>query len=100
MSPASPTPSFTVRFRPLGPWRFGPDSGARDRVDFIYHSDAVFSAVCSAMRQLGLAEEWLEATARAQAAAAVRFTSFYPFFGHTRPILPPPTTSPPPHSTQ
>ena len=59
--------SFAVRFRPMGPWRFGPDSGARDRVDLIYHSDAVFSAVCSAMSQLGLAEAWFEATATAHA---------------------------------
>ncbi len=58
MSPASSNLSFAVRFRPMGPWRFGPDSGARDRVDLIYHSDALFSAVCSAMSQLGLAEEW------------------------------------------
>ena len=63
MSPASSNLSFAVRFRPVGPWRFGPDSGARDRVDLIYHSDALFSAVCSAMSQLGLAEEWLQATA-------------------------------------
>src|SRR6202041_519625 len=61
MSPASSNLSFAVRFRPVGPWRFGPDSGARDRVDLIYHSDAVFSAVCSAMSQLGLAQEWLGA---------------------------------------
>jgi hypothetical protein len=62
MLPAANT-NYAVRFHPVGPWRFGPDSGARDRVDLIYHSDALFSAVCSAMTQLGFAEEWLEATA-------------------------------------
>ena len=88
--------SFAVRFRPLGPWRFGPDSGARDRVDLIYHSDAVFSAVCSAMSQLGLAEEWLEATARSETAPAARFSSFYPFQGHTLLVVPPRSLWPPP----
>ena len=67
MSPASSNLSYAVRFRPVGPWRFGPDSGARDRVDLIYHSDALFSAVCSAMSQLGLAEDWLQATAARRA---------------------------------
>ena len=66
--------SFAVRFRPMGPWRFGPDSGARDRVDLIYHSDALFSAVCAAMSQLGLADAWLEATATASSPAVRRST--------------------------
>src|SRR5229473_6172171 len=99
MSPASPTTSFTVRFRPLGPWRFGPDSGARDRVDLIYHSDAVFSAVCSAMRQLGMAEEWFEATARS-GVPAVRISSFYPFQGKTLLVVPPRNIWPPADSTK
>ncbi len=100
MSPASFNPSFAVRFRPVGPWRFGPDSGARDRVDLIYHSDAVFSAVCSAMRQLGLAEDWLGATARAETAPAVRFSSFYPFVGKTLLIVPPRSIWPPVESSK
>jgi CRISPR type III-A-associated RAMP protein Csm4 len=95
MLPAGSTASFAVRFRPLGPWRFGPDSGARDRVDLIYHSDAVFSAVCSAMSQLGLGEDWLEATARTEAAPAARFSSFYPFQGHTLLVVPPRSIWPP-----
>ena len=95
MLPAGSTASFAVRFRPLGPWRFGPDSGARDRVDLIYHSDAVFSAVCSAMSQLGLGEDWLEATARSEAAPAARFSSFYPFQGHTLLVVPPRSIWPP-----
>lgn len=100
MSPAASSLCCAVRFRPLGPWRFGPDSGARDRVDLIYHSDAVFSAVCSAMAQLGPAEEWLNATARSNAAPAVRFSSFFPFAGDTLLIVPPRTYWPPPESTK
>ena len=100
MSPVSPTTSFTVRFRPLGPWRFGPDSGARDRVDLIYHSDAVYSAVCFAMLQLGLADEWFEATARSETAPAVRISSFYPFQGKTLLVVPPRNIWPPADSTK
>ena len=44
---------FLVRLRPTGPWRIGPDSGARDRVETIYHSDSMYSAVTAAMARLG-----------------------------------------------
>ena len=54
-----------IRLRPTGPWRIGPDSGDRDRVDRMYHSDSLYSAVSSAMARLGMLEEWLDATARA-----------------------------------
>ena len=100
MTPGGSTTSYAVHFRPVGPWRFGPDSGARDRVDLIYHSDTVFSAVCSAMSQLGLGEEWLEATARSQGTPAVRFSSFYPFQGDTLLIVPPRSIWPPAESTK
>jgi CRISPR type III-A-associated RAMP protein Csm4 len=100
MFPASSNLSFTVRFRPVGPWRFGPDSGARDRVDLIYHSDAFFSAVCSAMSQLGLAEEWLQATAASADAPAVRFSSFFPLIGDTLLAMPPRSLWPPPESAK
>jgi len=100
LSDASSNLSFAVRFRPVGPWRFGPDSGARDRVDLIYHSDAFFSAVCSAMSQLGLAEEWLQATATAASAPVVRFSSFFPFAGDTLLVVPPRGLWPPPESTK
>ena len=53
-----------IRLKPVGPWRIGPDSGDRDRVDRIYHSDSLYSAVTSAMGRLGMLDEWLEATAR------------------------------------
>jgi CRISPR type III-A-associated RAMP protein Csm4 len=103
MSPASDL-SFAVRFRPVGPWRFGPDSGARDRVDLIYHSDALYSAVSSAMSQLGLAEEWFESTVREakldQNAPAVRFSSLFPFIGETLLAVPPRSLWPPADSAK
>src|SRR5579871_5789156 len=95
MLPGVPNYSFIVRFRPTGPWRFGPDSGARDRVDFLYHSDAVFSAVTSAMAHLGFLEEWLDATARANGEPAVRFSSFYPFQRELLFVAPPRNLWPP-----
>ena len=79
-------PGFLARFRPLGPWRIGPDSGARDRVDRIYHSDSLYSAVSSAMQRLGLLDEWLAATV---AAPVVRFSSLFPFEGDTLYVVPP-----------
>jgi CRISPR type III-A-associated RAMP protein Csm4 len=100
MLPASSNLNFAVRFRPVGPWRFGPDSGARDRVDLIYHSDAVFSAVCSAMRQLGFAEHWLQATAASSGGPAVRFSSFFPFVGDTLLVVPPRSLWPPQESAK
>jgi CRISPR type III-A-associated RAMP protein Csm4 len=81
-------PGILVKFRPAGPWRFGPDNGARDRVEVIGHSDTVYSAVCSAMAHLGELEPWLAATATA-AAPAVRFSSLFPFQGRTL-FAPPP----------
>ncbi|MBZ5608690.1 MAG: type III-A CRISPR-associated RAMP protein Csm4 [Acidobacteriia bacterium] len=99
MSEGGASKSYAVRFRPAGPWRFGPDSGARDRVDLICHSDAVFSAVCSAMSQLGFMEDWLGATARS-AAPAVRFSSLYPFRGDTLLVVPPRSLWPPTESAK
>src|ERR1017187_8476089 len=58
-------PGLVVKLRPTGPWRIGPDSGARNRVDFIYHSDSLYSAVAAAMARLGWLEDWLFAAARA-----------------------------------
>lgn len=88
-----------VRFRPTGPWRFGPDSGSRGGVDLIYHSDSVFAAVSHAMQQLGDLEEWLEATARNQAdEPEVRFSSLFPFQEDTLYVAPPRSVWPPPPS--
>ena len=78
-----------VKLRPTGPWRAGHHAGDRERVDVIYHSDALYSAVTHAMRALGWLDEWLEATAGSELAPAVRFSSLFPFVGKTRLITPP-----------
>ncbi len=76
------TSGFIVRFRPVGPWRLGPSSGARDRVDGVLHSDTLFSALTIAADKLGLIAEWLAATAEA-VEPAVRVGSGFPFIGRT-----------------
>jgi CRISPR type III-A-associated RAMP protein Csm4 len=88
-------PGLAVRLRPAGPWRSGPDSGARNRVDPIYHSDSLYAAVTSALALLGVREEWLEATARSLQAPAVRFSSCFPFLGELAFITPPRSLWPP-----
>jgi CRISPR type III-A-associated RAMP protein Csm4 len=86
-------PGILVKLRPSRPWRIGPASGEPDRVDLIYHSDTLFSAVTHAMRLLGRMEYWLEVTARrnepGEGAPLVRFTSMFPFFGDTLYVPPP-----------
>jgi CRISPR/Cas system CSM-associated protein Csm4 (group 5 of RAMP superfamily) len=84
-----------VRLRPTGPWRAGERSGDRERVDAIYHSDALYSAITHAMKALGWLEEWLDATARSTDAPLVRFSSLFPFIGETRLVTPPRTSWPP-----
>ena len=88
-------PALIVKFRPLGPWRSGPDSGARNRVDLVFHSDTLYSAVTGAMRHLGLLEEWLEATARRGEGPAVRFSSCFPWAGDRLYVAPPRSIWPP-----
>lgn len=100
MAPAGSSKSYAVRFQPLGPWRFGPESGARDRVDSLQHSDAVYSAVSAAMVQLGFSDRWFQATARAQSAPAVRFSSLYPFQGRALLVIPPRSLWPPVESAK
>src|ERR1039457_2453978 len=87
-------PGLVVKLRPAGPWRIGPDSGARNRVDAIYHSDALYSAVPSAMSRMGSLAEWLGATARSQAPAGC-FSSCYPFLDDIGFVVPPRTIWPP-----
>jgi len=87
-------PGLVVKLRPAGPWRIGPDSGARNRVDFIYHSDSLYSAVSSAMAKLGSLDEWLQATAHA-ASPAVCFSSCFPFLDEIGFVAPPRTVWPP-----
>ncbi len=88
-----------IHLLPTAPWRIGPDSGDRDRVDRIYHSDSLYSAVSGAMVQLGCIEEWIAATALADE-PAVRFSSCFPFQGETRFIVPPRSLWPPPASSK
>jgi CRISPR type III-A-associated RAMP protein Csm4 len=83
-----------IRLRPTGPWRIGPDSGDRDRVERVYHSDTLYSAVSGAMQRLGMLEEWLDATARSSV-SAVRFSSCFPFNGDTLYVMPPRSLWPP-----
>lgn len=80
-----------ARLRPTAPWRVGDASGDRERTGGIYRSDSLYSAVTHAMNALGWLEEWLDATARAAEAPAVRFSSLFPFLGETR-LAPPPRT--------
>jgi CRISPR type III-A-associated RAMP protein Csm4 len=87
-------PGLVVKLRPTGPWRIGPDSGARNKVDAIYHSDTLYGAVTSAMARLGSLEEWLDATARS-AASAVCFSSCFPFVEEIGFVTPPRTVWPP-----
>jgi CRISPR type III-A-associated RAMP protein Csm4 len=88
-------PGLIVKLRPAGPWRSGPDSGARNRVDPIYHSDSVYAAVTAAMATLGLRDAWLDATARNPEGPAVSFSSCFPFLGETAFIVPPRSIWPP-----
>ena len=84
-----------IRLRPSGPWRAGHRTGDRERVDAVYHSDALYSAVTHAMSSLGWLDPWLDATACAVDGSAVRFSSLFPFIGDTRLIAPPRTSWPP-----
>lgn len=88
-------PLLEVKLRPIGPWRTGYAAGDRERVDTVYHSDAVYSAVTFAMQSLGWLEEWLAATAGAVTEPAVRFSSWFPRIGDTR-LAPPPRSAWPP----
>jgi len=87
-------PALLIRLRPTGPWRIGPDSGARNQVDAIYHSDTLYAAVTSAMLRLGLLQDWLGATA-ANGAPAVCFSSCFPFLEEIGFVVPPRTIWPP-----
>ena len=88
-----------IKLSPTGPWRIGPDSGDRDRVDRIYHSDALYSAVCWAMSRLGMLEDWLAATALGEQSAVV-FSSCFPFQGDTLYVVAPRTVWPPAESSK
>ena len=83
--------------RPVSPWRTGPASGARERVDTLYHSDSLYSAITNTLRLLGGSplSDWLAATAQNPAGSAVRFSSVYPLFTEHLLVAPPRTAWPP-----
>ena len=95
-------PALLVRMRPLSPWRTGPPSGARERVDTLYHSDSLYSAITNTIRLLdrGALDGWLAATAQNPAGSAVRFSSVFPLFTEHLLISPPRTAWPPPASAK
>src|SRR5581483_559103 len=90
-------PAVLIRLRPIGPWRYGAGEGGKDRVDKIFRSDRLYSAVTLALRQFGLLDEWLDATARAST-SQVTFSSLFPYQGDTLFAPPPRTLWPPPSS--
>lgn len=92
--------AFIVRLRPSGPWRLGPDSGARDHVDRVLHSDQLYSAVSWAMAQMGMLDAWLEATFKDSRGPAVRFSSCFPFQDELLFVAPPRSLWPPLASTK
>lgn len=83
--------------RPISPWRTGPSSGARERVDTLYHSDSLYSAVTNAIGLIdkGGLSDWLASTAQNPGGSAVRFSSVFPLFTEHLLITPPRTAWPP-----
>jgi CRISPR type III-A-associated RAMP protein Csm4 len=92
--------NFLARLRPTGPWRIGPPSGSREITDLLYRGDALYSAVCTAMRFMGELDAWLAATAANPEGSSVRFTSLFPFVEGADLIAPPRTLWPPSVSTK
>jgi CRISPR type III-A-associated RAMP protein Csm4 len=88
------SPGIVVRLRPIGPWRIGPNSGARERIDPVLHSDSLFSAVTCAMQQLGFLTHWLSVTAESDQ-PDVRITSAFPYAQQNLFVPPPRHTWPP-----
>lgn len=91
-------PALVVRFRPLGPWRAGSDSGTRGVADLLLHSDSLFSALTQAFARLGWLEDWLDATVRSAAKPEVALSSCFPYLDEVHFVAPPRTLWPPPPS--
>lgn len=72
-------PALLIRLRPSTPWRLAPSAGAALEASAILHSDSLYSAVSLAFEQLGLLEEWLNATASPYSEPAVRLSSAFPW---------------------
>lgn len=90
--------AILIRLRPSGPWRYGPGDGGQNRVDTLFRSDRLYSAVTLAMRHLGFLEDWLDATVR-NPTPAVAFSSLLPYQAETLFAPPPATLWPPPSSS-
>lgn len=88
-------PGILVKFRPAGPWRFGPDDGARDHSEVVGHSDLVYAALCQALAEFGHLPAWLAATAEASI-PSIRLSSLFPFQGRLLFAPPPSNLWPPP----
>jgi CRISPR/Cas system CSM-associated protein Csm4 (group 5 of RAMP superfamily) len=86
-------PALLIRLRPQGPWRYGPDDGGHDRVDALYRSDRLYSALTLAMDQLGYLPEWLDENTHDP---GITFSSLFAFLGDTLFAPPPSTLWPPP----
>jgi len=83
-------PACIVKFRPLGPWRIGPDSGDRDPA-WIASITATHCTRPSAARccRWGCSRKWLKLQRAIRPGAAVRFSSCFPFQGDTGFVAPP-----------
>ena len=86
-------PALLIRLRPQGAWRYGPDDGSEVRVDALYRSDRLYSAVTLAMKQLGYLPDWLELNS---GDPGIVFSSLFPFAPDTLFARPPSTLWPPP----
>ncbi len=86
-------PGFIARLRPIGPWRIGPSSGARNLVDHTFHSDSLYSALTSAIAQIDSLQEWLAATAEGD--PAIRLSSCFPYQREVMFVPPPRSVWPP-----
>lgn len=86
------------RLRAQGPFRHGTGPGSRTELTF--RSDALYSAVTLAMRQLGVLEEWVRDTVANPGGPAVVLTSCFPYHGATLYVAPPRSLWPPAPSTR
>jgi len=88
-----------IRFRPSGPWRFGPSTGERSRTDLTGPSDLLYAAVGEALRWLGEGSLWREAVREAPD-PAFRLSSLFLYSGRSLFVPPPASLWPPPASNR
>lgn len=104
---STPTTALLVRMRPISPWRAGPTASglqqaARERVDTLYHSDSLYSAITNTLRLVDANDlpAWLAATARNPEGSSIRFSSAFPLFSEHLLVVPPRSAWPPPPSAK